>query len=669
MSSPCAGTHFLLREEQVVKGFPLYLIWAVAIVGQVASFALLISGLLKLVSLLIPRARLRVGRIAKVTALVSLSVLAPLLFSVFLFILVSLFAAIPSDVIQSTAVAALTLAMTVTITWLFFRLLPTQDTPERPSYSTWTTFRERFIDLASMEPPLRLLTALAIAQLLASAILLVVSQLWPHERPLAVATYHGQSVHLDPRVFKATLGYLLIAWPLVLVGASPGRLTFPLILVLFTLTTLPWKELSHHVPVLISLATIATVWSWALFTWRKHTRSSELPSTPRLRRLILNLLFLGSVLGIHYSFLKAFLPPAGLGSLPSLVTEQIFNLSLLLVPILFLTGKDCAELSELGAHFTLAVVGRTLSRPLLPIVALLVGGGILYWSIQTFHVPLSAYAEFLNYFTPLTVAVVSALSFFVFSILTHLLYRFAQRQPLLLRIPLFSVATIIGFVALVSAIFMLLASFTYGVVIVALGLAAVLALRALAKASALHQSRSAHVPFVAILLTAVFLTGAHELVTLWQARAPQLPHHPTELTFAVAQCSGHSAQLSATASPECSFSYPQDWQWCFLPDSRTFEFREVASGQSPCDESQSTRPLFLLGVRNLSELEPFSSPSSTAEDLARASGHSFPRTITPATGTAKLPSASAPPGPQRNSRPTGVQDACTSGFGLAAPIA
>src|SRR5262245_33189060 len=116
-------------EEQVVQRFLVYLLWGVAGVADIAFLALLTSGLIKLLSFLIPRARLRLTRIAKVTALVSICILAPLYFFVLLFTYFIL-----SATIQSLAVAAIILGMMVTISWLFFRLLPTQDTPERHTY-------------------------------------------------------------------------------------------------------------------------------------------------------------------------------------------------------------------------------------------------------------------------------------------------------------------------------------------------------------------------------------------------------------------------------------------------------------------------------------------------------------------------------------------------------
>jgi hypothetical protein len=134
------------------------------------------------------------------------------------------------------------LALSVATTWLFLKLIiPIRE--EEPSCAepltggfqqafrqSWEELHQRVIHIWSMDPPLRLVTVSAIAQVATSAVVL-----WRYHNPASpvdVSQFEGQHWQMDWRVFGICVFSMIVAWSFVLAGASRGRESLLLVLTL-----------------------------------------------------------------------------------------------------------------------------------------------------------------------------------------------------------------------------------------------------------------------------------------------------------------------------------------------------------------------------------------------------------------------------------------------------
>ena len=490
-------------------------------------------------------------------------------------------------------------------TWLFFRLVPENEDAQAPTSrpggileTLWT----RWNSLRTMEPPLHLITGIAVAELLVAAVLLIVY--WRPSDPVTVAHSGTLQVQMDWYVFWIALSFLIVAWSFFLTGASHGGVSFLLVLAAFTYAT--WPSLAANRTVTPWLMVIG-VWAWGSVTWWRN-RAAHGADRFHWRSACLSLAFLGGWLTLYYLILYRNLTAIGPDKFHELINAQIFKSSVLLVPILFLAGTDFAEMAEVVSQS----VGRVLSRLVSEdrqvetrtwwswgIGAITAGtaAGILAGGLRWGR------AEFKEGGALVTVILLALASGLVLAGMrsTNRLLDWISQRPWGLRYPTGWLLALLSFLFGVSAVVCLGLLVGVGFFEVGLILALVLALVFLMGESDSTGSRSARVPFWALALAALFFTGTHEVATLVQASYVRPFSGESVVAFTVRKDYVEHQQFSV--------AYPSDWHVLPLKDSRTVAFAP--------DGAEDWKPLFLVTKRDSSALEGF----SWGEDYEHLVGH------------------------------------------------
>ena len=400
-----------------------------------------------------------------------------------------------------------------------------------------------------MDPPLRLITVSAIAQIATSAILL-----WVYHtpaKPVDVSPIAEQHLQMDWRVFGICVLSTVAAWSFVLAGASRARKSLLLTLALFSFATCPASR--QTTPIALWTCLMVVIWSWGLVRWRSN-RKAILDSSQRFNWSATSrlLLFLNGSIGCYYLVLWISLPHAGKNSFYGLITGQIFNFALFLIPVLFLAGTDLAEVSELGADFFRAMFAR--SGWLLLCATGVFSMGMVIHSLRSSVVFDFSHVEG---GPELAALVIAAL---ILAASTYCLSRLSdKRYTGLLGLVFFvSVAVVLVIVAMHYTL--------YATVAIA---AAVFASPFVMYGSKTAQpTRSFHVPYVALVLAALFLTGAHEITTLFEARFDEPVEAMQPLHFDV---------LHRT---EYSMAYPEAWLASQTASSTTFQRRGAQASEA-----------------------------------------------------------------------------------------
>jgi len=462
------------------------------------------------------------------------------------------------------------LALSVATTWLFLKafsppslgvLVPIREAESSEAELMTDGFRkafrqffkefcQRMIHIPSMDPPLRLITISAIAQVATSALLL-----WVYHKPVSpvdVSPFEEQHWQMDWRVFGICVFSMIIAWSFVLTGASRGRKGLLLVLALFTIATRP----AHfQIRVLVTwICLMGVIWFWGIQRW--WSNRLPFPDTDASfdwRAAANRLAFLGGSLGLYYLILWLWLPGTGPGSFHALITGQVFNFSLFLIPVLFLAGTDLAELSELIAHGFAAGFARP--RLLMFVMTGLFAGAMFFLSLRSLqHRDFLSYSEGTNEWIGLIVAsVILAAAWYWF---VHA-PRFRASGGVLIRFFSVEVMGVVILLLLCSFVVVLLLLYQHysGYVCIAVFAALFVSPRVLFRSLPVpEQPHSRHPPFAALVLAAVFLTGAHEIATLFEAQFRQPPEASETIHFSV-----HN-------QGEYSLAYPG--KWLLLPSEK-----------------------------------------------------------------------------------------------------
>lgn len=311
--------------------------------------------------------------------------------------------------------------------------------------------REKLISLRTMQPSLRLITGIAIAQLLATALLIAYhgSRL----PTLDVAVSNGHVTKMPVAIFVLCVAFLILAWSFVLTGALRAQWLVRLaVLGLFSWLMLYLPAPSVMAPIRIILVVLLWLWGVALWLsdWRAalDRQSASLgtsqvgrvasvpdarPLATALRRVALpvadriaafsawdqggktwplpirTFLFALVWLTTYYgSFLWSADWGRGAGNLlfQSTITLQLESLTFFLVPVLFLAGSDFAEIGELLASRGALLVRRAGKPWLLASVTALVAAVILWRSLPDPTPDTGTWLRFA--FGPLLTALVAA---------------------------------------------------------------------------------------------------------------------------------------------------------------------------------------------------------------------------------------------------------------------
>jgi len=252
-------------------------------------------------------------------------------------------------------------------------------------------FRERAISLRTMPRPLRLITGLAVAQVLAAALLLVLRDHGPQAPQVSVYVVDNQLVSVSVPVLVATIVLLALAWSYLVSGVLHAhRLVRVAALALFTWAM--WHEgvVPHDRGIWTAggIALLVAVWLIAvaaqLYDVRLHRRGRD--DRSHMRRLVL-LTFAAvfAVCGGMYAL--SYL--AWAGTAPLLFTEtltaHLSAVSVLLVPVLYVAGVDFAEWAHVAGERTGHLVSRLRTPVVLLVVTALAAGATAGWAAYGFR--------------------------------------------------------------------------------------------------------------------------------------------------------------------------------------------------------------------------------------------------------------------------------------------
>ena len=212
--------------------------------------------------------------------------------------------------------------------------------------------RDRIISFKTMDPPLRLLVALAIAQLIAAAILIGASSI---------------GSQANDWIFDATVVSLALAWSFVLCGALESHWSV-MLLVLSLFTYVMWTDRIAFAPsaaadpraALMSLRIVLLVLVWVLAGYlsvrrRLNQMTSRQEQTLRFR---LRFAFLALILLGYYFLVHHFLTRAGADLFYRKIGHEIRDVALIVTPALLLAATDWVDIIEVASQAT----GRDATR-------------------------------------------------------------------------------------------------------------------------------------------------------------------------------------------------------------------------------------------------------------------------------------------------------------------
>jgi hypothetical protein len=212
---------------------------------------------------------------------------------------------------------------------------------------TWTLFRWLIPDRAPRESshpgherppamgwPLRLVTATAIAQLLATALLLWLVKV--PTTPVAIGTLDGSVIHVDRLIVWTVSAFLPIGFGLLLSGAWVHTLSRVIVLAMVALASRPdrWDGAAAQIWFgLLAGAAVAAIAPWLM---------SRRPSARGPMTFVARASGLALVMGAFEAATAWALTAAG-QSYPVYLDRLVSELAFLVTPVLFLAGTDFAD--------------------------------------------------------------------------------------------------------------------------------------------------------------------------------------------------------------------------------------------------------------------------------------------------------------------------------------
>lgn len=236
-----------------------------------------------------------------------------------------------------------------------------------------------------MPRPLRLVTAVAFAQLLASAIAVALRNTGAR---VDVSITDGQLTNMPGAVFWACVVLLVLAWTYLLAGALHAHPAVRVIaLVLFSGAMYAGganASLDTTQGVLAAVA-LAGIWAVGLATIavdRRHPGMRE-PTWMRVAETTAVLVLVAALYALAWWGAGAKGTPRDftLG-----VSIQLAILSLLLIPALLLAGSEFAEWGELAGERAAHLLERVRARALLPVAAMVVAVAVLAGLVDRYDV-------------------------------------------------------------------------------------------------------------------------------------------------------------------------------------------------------------------------------------------------------------------------------------------
>ena len=472
-------------------------------------------------------------------------------------------------------------SLSLITTWLFLRFVPEHPGDDegdefegggihgglfKALRELWSGFSHRLIRIGSMDPPLRLITLSAIAQIATSAIVLAVYR--SPAMPVNVGSLAEQPLQMDWRVIVICVLSIIFAWSFVLAGASKGRKSLLAILGLFTFSTRP----SHLQAALLVpwLGLMAIIWSWGLARWRSNRKplyeEFERFDWKSAARILVSL---SSSLACYYLLLWLLLPKTGSESFYEVITDQVFHFALFLIPVLFLAGTDFAEVSELVAEAARSVFARP--KLLLYAATGVFAAAIVYFTLRSM--------EARDFYAESGDLVALCIGAVVLLVTACLMVRFGESKA-------FRLIGLVFFLALAVVLYVIVHHYTVYATI-AIVLAVFVGPFAMFGPKGAQLQHPLPVPYIALVLSALFLTGAHEITTLFEAEFERPPEASRTTQFAVVKGDGYSA------------AYPEGWR--VIRNHRDLRF--VSTSNAGVAFLVVEEPLQFLGTPAAAETE------------------------------------------------------------------
>lgn len=245
-------------------------------------------------------------------------------------------------------------------------------------------FRERAISIGTMEPQLRLVTGVALLQVIAAAILVGLRNV--RMPSVAVSAAEGQQAVVPTPVFWLVIVFVSLAWSYLLTGVLHGHRLVRLV-ALGVLTLATW-DLWHtglaltDARMIPSYLILAAVWALGLSTLREPAERAE----RRRRSVSLALLpaFWLLVAALYLAYWWRLRPFGDPRFFSISVFHQLSEVSFALMPVLFVAGVDFAEWGDVASTRGAALLGRARSPALLAAATAAAGAGVLvFWIEQT----------------------------------------------------------------------------------------------------------------------------------------------------------------------------------------------------------------------------------------------------------------------------------------------
>jgi hypothetical protein len=264
------------------------------------------------------------------------------------------------------------------------------------------SFRARLLNLSTMPWSLRLAVALVFIAILALGGTLALRDTLPGFDdlvPFAIgdATTASRDVVLPSPIFVVALAALGLAWALLLTGAIHSRwyVRFP---VLIVFTFFAFLEAGVGVPlgddaaarltsgeslaVTIQLAVVLAVWLRAIVVGIVQWRAERRGERPGTRLAGVTFPLMAVALGVHYWFAWSAASEAGQGDLfTGVIGTEITFLFVPLIPLIFITGSDIAEVGVSLADGATRLLRLDRLPWLLALANFISAGGVLVWSV------------------------------------------------------------------------------------------------------------------------------------------------------------------------------------------------------------------------------------------------------------------------------------------------
>lgn len=268
----------------------------------------------------------------------------------------------------------------------------TAETHEHAHSSFRAAIRERLISIRTMNRPLRLVTGLAFAWIIAAALLIVLRDHGPQAARVPVYVVDNQLVNMGMPVLVASIVLLSMGWAYLLTGAVHAHWA-PRIAGLGLFTWAMWNEglvPSGGWPQGAAWALLGGIWLVAgvahLYDVRSRRRG-EGHRSHMTRLVLVTFVTIFLLVGGLYAVTWVSLRDASQLLFTEIFTSQLTTISVVLIPLLFIAGVDFADFAELTSDFVTRTVARARARAAWLLLGLVAAGAAatLGWQVWSFR--------------------------------------------------------------------------------------------------------------------------------------------------------------------------------------------------------------------------------------------------------------------------------------------